>query len=69
MVLLSRSVSAYFLSDLYGCREYADRAREILSAVADPTFDGFATGIRPRLTSVLGMVEYSDIHNTYMTTG
>jgi len=44
----------------------ADRAREILAALADPAFDGFDTGARPELSAVCGMVEYSDAHNAYM---
>ena len=36
----------------------ADRAREILSALADPAFDAFETGRRPAL-HLLGMVDYS----------
>jgi 2,3-bisphosphoglycerate-independent phosphoglycerate mutase len=46
----------------------ADRAREILSALAGPGFDGFDTGVRPAWTALLGMVEYSDTHSTYMAT-
>ncbi|MBU2981674.1 2,3-bisphosphoglycerate-independent phosphoglycerate mutase [Lentibacter algarum] len=46
----------------------ADRAREILAAIADPAFDSFDTGKRPKLAAALGMVEYSDAHNTYMST-
>ena len=46
----------------------ADRAREILAAFADPAFDAFDTGPRPDFAAVLGMVEYSDRHNQYMTT-
>ncbi|MEM6307845.1 MAG: 2,3-bisphosphoglycerate-independent phosphoglycerate mutase, partial [Pseudomonadota bacterium] len=46
----------------------ADRAREILAAIADPAFDRFATGPRPALAACMGMVTYSDHHNTYMTT-
>ncbi|MCV6584718.1 MAG: 2,3-bisphosphoglycerate-independent phosphoglycerate mutase, partial [Marinibacterium sp.] len=46
----------------------ADRAREILAAIGQPDFDGFDTGPRPQLAGLLGMVEYSDAHNTYMTT-
>ena len=46
----------------------ADRAREILAAIADPAFDAFETGPRPKLAACLGMVEYSDAHNEYMTT-
>jgi 2,3-bisphosphoglycerate-independent phosphoglycerate mutase len=46
----------------------ADRARELLQAIGDPGFEAFATGERPELTAMLGMVEYSDAHNAYMTT-
>ncbi|MBM2575174.1 2,3-bisphosphoglycerate-independent phosphoglycerate mutase [Jannaschia sp. Os4] len=45
----------------------ADRAREILSALADPDFDGFDAGARPRL-HMLGMVDYSARHETFMAT-
>ena len=45
----------------------ADRAREILAAMGAPAFDGFDVATRPALT-LLGMVNYSDDHNTYMTT-
>lgn len=45
----------------------ADRAREILAAIAGPGFDGFDTGKRPDV-SMLGMVNYSDAHNGYMAT-
>ncbi len=44
----------------------SDRAREILAALADPGFGGFDTGPRPVWAALLGMVEYSDSHNTYM---
>ncbi|MFT6530512.1 MAG: 2,3-bisphosphoglycerate-independent phosphoglycerate mutase [Limimaricola cinnabarinus] len=40
----------------------ADRAREILAAIADPDFDGFDRGATPALAARLGMVEYSDRH-------
>lgn len=40
----------------------ADRAREILAAIADPEFDGFERGDAPALAARLGMVEYSDKH-------
>lgn len=45
----------------------ADRAREILRAICDPNFDAFA---RPKqnLAATLGMVEYSEDHNAWMTT-
>ncbi|KMW60650.1 2,3-bisphosphoglycerate-independent phosphoglycerate mutase [Candidatus Rhodobacter oscarellae] len=46
----------------------SDRARQILAAIADPEFDGFETGPRPALAGALGMVNYSDRHNTYMIT-
>ena len=46
----------------------ADRAREILAAIGQPDFDSFDTGKRPQLSALLGMVPYSDAHNTYMTT-
>ncbi len=45
----------------------ADRAREILSAIGDPGFDGFARDL-PQLSALLGMVEYSDAHNAFMST-
>ena len=38
----------------------ADRAREILSALLDPGFDGFEMRARPRFAAALGMVQYSD---------
>ncbi|WP_050603823.1 2,3-bisphosphoglycerate-independent phosphoglycerate mutase [Ruegeria sp. 6PALISEP08] len=46
----------------------ADRAREILRAIGEPGFFDFDTGSRPKLSALLGMVEYSDGHNAYMTT-
>jgi len=46
----------------------ADRAREILSALAAPGFAGFETGQRPQWSALLGMVEYSDAHNAFMAT-
>ena len=45
----------------------ADRAREILSALLDPTFAGFARKKTVRFTAAAGMVEYSDQHNKFMT--
>ncbi|MDP4795383.1 MAG: 2,3-bisphosphoglycerate-independent phosphoglycerate mutase [Rhodospirillales bacterium] len=45
----------------------ADRAREIMSALCAPAFDGF---IRPRkiaFAAALGMVEYSKAHAAFMT--
>ncbi|MDF1873154.1 2,3-bisphosphoglycerate-independent phosphoglycerate mutase [Vannielia sp.] len=46
----------------------ADRAREILRAIGEPGFAEFDTGPRPALAALLGMVEYSEGHNDYMTT-
>ncbi len=46
----------------------ADRAREILAALAGPCFDGFDTGTRPAWAALLGMVEYSTAHNAYFAT-
>lgn len=46
----------------------ADRAREILASVGAPDFSGFDVSDRPRLAGLLGMVEYSNAHNQYMTT-
>lgn len=46
----------------------ADRAREILAAIGAPDFTEFETGPRPKWSALLGMVEYSDAHNGYMTT-
>ncbi|QBX33486.1 2,3-bisphosphoglycerate-independent phosphoglycerate mutase [Paracoccus liaowanqingii] len=45
----------------------ADRAREILSALGDPVFEGFETGPRPDWAGMLGMVDYSTRHGTFMT--
>ncbi len=46
----------------------SDRAREILAALADPAFDAFDTGARPKWSAGLGMVEYSSAHNAYLAT-
>lgn len=46
----------------------SDRAREILAALAEPGFAGFDTGKRPIWAALLGMVEYSAGHNSYMAT-
>ena len=45
----------------------ADRAREILSALGDPAFTGFARGTMIHWAAMLGMVDYSIAHNVYMT--
>jgi len=41
----------------------SDRAREILTALLDPTFDGFTRSQRPAFAASLGMVEYSSALN------
>ncbi len=46
----------------------ADRAREILAAMAQPDFDGFDTGRRPQWAALLGMAEYSDAHSAWFDT-
>lgn len=45
----------------------ADRAREILAALGQPDFTAFDTGTRPHWAALLGMVDYSALHDTYMT--
>jgi len=45
----------------------ADRAREILSALADPAFDGFVREKTVSWAAKTGMVEYSSHHNGFMT--
>lgn len=45
----------------------ADRAREILSALADPAFSDFDVTARPEWATVCGMVEYSEDHNDFMS--
>ena len=44
----------------------ADRAREILLAVGEDDFDGFDGRNRPQWASILGMVDYSKTHDTFM---
>ena len=46
----------------------ADRAREILAALGAPSFSGFDRGTVPQWSALLGMVDYSDAHNAFMTT-
>ena len=46
----------------------ADRAREILSALGEPGFDGFDTAARPDWAMMLGMVDYSTRHDAFMRT-
>ena len=44
----------------------ADRAREILTALLDPQFDGFHRDRTLRLGGAIGMTEYSDALNPFM---
>jgi 2,3-bisphosphoglycerate-independent phosphoglycerate mutase len=44
----------------------ADRARQILGALVDPGFDGFAVASRPKWAALLGMVQYSGHLDTLM---
>ncbi|HVY13473.1 MAG TPA: 2,3-bisphosphoglycerate-independent phosphoglycerate mutase [Alphaproteobacteria bacterium] len=46
----------------------ADRAREILLALLDPAFNGFARAKTVKFAAALGMVEYSDQINKLMAT-
>jgi 2,3-bisphosphoglycerate-independent phosphoglycerate mutase len=46
----------------------ADRAREIMAALAAPEFDGFDRGNRIEWAAVMGMAAYSSAHTAYMTT-
>ncbi len=44
----------------------ADRAREILLAVGEDAFAGFERGARPHWAALLGMVDYSKTHDSFM---
>ena len=46
----------------------ADRAREIMAALGDPSFDAFDIEGRPAWSGLLGMADYSEDHKAYMTT-
>ncbi len=46
----------------------ADRAREILTALLDPDFKDFARPRRPHFAAALGMVEYSQALNGFLST-
>jgi 2,3-bisphosphoglycerate-independent phosphoglycerate mutase len=56
-------------NDGFFCLNFrSDRTRQILSAIGDPNFVELKIENRPHLTNLLGMVEYSDNHNTFMST-
>lgn len=44
----------------------ADRARQLLHALLDPAFDGFARERRVTFAATLGMVEYSEALNAFL---
>ena len=46
----------------------ADRVRELLSALLDPDFAGFARARQPRFAAALGMTEYSVELNRFLAT-
>ncbi|WP_416899200.1 MAG: 2,3-bisphosphoglycerate-independent phosphoglycerate mutase [Minwuia sp.] len=46
----------------------ADRAREILTSLLDPHFDGFDRARRPEFAKAVGMSEYSDALNAFLET-
>lgn len=46
----------------------SDRAREILTALLDPAFDGFTRGATARFAAALGMVSYSEALGRLMDT-
>ena len=46
----------------------ADRAREILTALLDPGFDGFARARLPHFAAAVGLTEYSDALNAHLAT-
>lgn len=46
----------------------ADRVRELLAALLDPAFAGFARKRQPRIAAAAGMTEYSESLNRLMTT-
>ncbi len=70
-------ISATIIGDYQGARDgdgffclnfRADRAREIMRAVAQPGFSNFPAGTRPNWAAMLGMVEYSRDHNAWVDT-
>ncbi|WP_299287822.1 2,3-bisphosphoglycerate-independent phosphoglycerate mutase [uncultured Tateyamaria sp.] len=46
----------------------ADRAREIMAALGDPSFEAFELEGRPDWAGLIGMADYSQAHQAYMGT-
>ena len=46
----------------------ADRAREIMAAIGDPDFKAFDNTARPMWSGILGMADYSEAHEAFMST-
>ncbi|EBA13576.1 2,3-bisphosphoglycerate-independent phosphoglycerate mutase [Roseobacter sp. CCS2] len=60
--------AGFAADDGFFCLNFrSDRAREVLAAIADPDFDGFAR-TQPSLVARLGMVTYSDRHDAWFDT-
>ena len=56
-------------NDGFFCLNFrADRVRQILSAIGDPSFSEIKIKNRPKLTNLVGMVEYSNHHSTFIST-
>jgi len=68
-------ISATVIGDYSGAKDgdgvfclnfRADRAREIMRAIAEPDFECFNASPRPEWAALLGMVEYSREHNAWI---
>ncbi|MGJ8622704.1 MAG: 2,3-bisphosphoglycerate-independent phosphoglycerate mutase [Yoonia sp.] len=60
--------AGFAAGDGFFCLNFrSDRAREILAAIADPDFDAFDR-TQPEMAALLGMVTYSDQHDTWFDT-
>ncbi len=60
-------VPATVIGDYRGMRD-GDGVRQILGALLDPGFDGFARQRVIRLAAAVGMTEYSDVLNRFLAT-
>ncbi len=45
----------------------ADRARQIMAALAQPDFADYSVGTRPHWAAAMGMADYSRAHDAYLT--